>query len=66
MLSRDFMMCPENNRFGYEYQVDQQSDMTPLRENILELVNHHGGGVRNRCMYTNNQDIASDYFADNP
>jgi hypothetical protein len=37
MLFHDFVMRPENNRFGYDYQVNHQSDLTPLLyENILE------------------------------
>jgi hypothetical protein len=39
MLFRDFMMHPENNRYGYEYQVNESSDLTPLSKDLLEPVN---------------------------
>jgi hypothetical protein len=78
MLCRDFMMRPENNRFTYEYQVDNSSDLTPLKEDMLEPVNAYIPDssivniimavyeIDNDTWFTRNRDIATDYFGDVP
>lgn len=78
MLFRDFMMRPENNRFGYEYVVDNTSDVTPLSDDMLEPVNAYipDSSIVNvilavyenddKTWYSRNVDIAADYFGDMP
>jgi len=78
MLFRDFMMRPENNRFGYEYVVDNTSDVTPLSDDMLEPVNAYipDSSIVNvilavyenddKTWYSRNLDIAADYFGDMP
>ena len=41
MILRDFMMHPENNRFNYEYTVDDSSDLTPHDEETHETADHY-------------------------
>jgi len=41
MILRDFMMRPENNRFNYEYTVDDSSDLTPHDEQAYETADHY-------------------------
>jgi hypothetical protein len=78
MLLRDFMMRPENNRYRYDYQVNETSDVTPLDEETLEPVNAYipDNAIVNLITavyetgddtwYANNREIANDYFADPP
>jgi len=39
MLLCAFMMCPENNRYSYEYQVNKTSDLTPQDPTEFEPAN---------------------------
>jgi hypothetical protein len=71
-------MHPVYNRYGYGYQVDQSSDLTPLDENMLEPVNAYIPNssivnnlilttmykIDNDAWYANNLEIAADYFGD--
>ena len=78
MLLRDFMMRPENNRYGYEYQVNETSDLTPQDAAALEPANAYipDNSIVNliTAMYENvddgwfahNQETATEYFADAP
>jgi hypothetical protein len=74
MLLRDFMMRPENNRYQYDYQVNEMSDVTPHDSEMLEPANAYipDNAIVNVIMavyengdetwYTNNREIANDYF----
>ena len=74
MKFRDFMMRPENNRYQYDYQVNEASDITPHDSEMLEPVNAFipDNAIVNLIMavyengdetwYTNNREIANDYF----
>jgi hypothetical protein len=78
MLFRQFMMRPENNRFGYDYTVSEHSDLTPLSSTLLEPVNAYIPDtsivnlittiyeIDDNKWYQSNRDIASDFFGDTP
>jgi hypothetical protein len=78
MLLRDFMMRPENNRYHYEYQVNESSDVTPHDEEMLEPANAYIPDISivnlitavyetgDENWYANNLEIAADYFGDMP
>ena len=78
MLLREFMMHPENNRYGYDYQINDSSDLTPLDEAQLEpanafipdnvIVNLVSAIYENvdAGWYGFNAEIAGDYFGDTP
>ena len=72
------MMKPENNRYSYEYIVNETSDLTPANEHQLEPTNAYipDYSVVNIIMaifetadenwYINNIEITNDYFVDQP
>jgi hypothetical protein len=78
MVLRQFMMRPENNRYSYEYAVNEASDLTPADEDMLEPVNAYIPDysivniitavfeTADTHWYENNIEIANDYFADQP
>jgi hypothetical protein len=67
-----------DNRFGYEYLVNEHSDLTPLNPTLLEPVNAYIPDtsivnlittiyeIDDDTWYANNRDIANDFFADRP
>ena len=78
MKFREFMMRPEHNRFGYDYLVNEHSDLTPLNPDLLEPVNAYVPDtsivniitaiyeIDDDTWYQNNRDVASDFFPDGP
>ena len=72
------MMKPENNRYSYEYIINETSNLTPANEHQLEPANAYIPDylVINIIMaifetadenwYIDNIEIANDYFADQP
>ena len=78
MLLCAFMMRPENNRYSYEYQVNETSDLTPQDPAELEPANAYipDNSIVNLITavyenvddgwYAHNQETATEYFADAP
>jgi len=68
------MERPENNKFGYAYIVDDDSDLTPpddqlesmdaymLDHQLLNFMQQVLEGA-DQSFYQNNTDIANDFFA---
>jgi hypothetical protein len=78
MLFWEFMRRPEHNRFGYDYLLNEHSDLTPLNPTLLEPVNAYIPDtsivniitaiyeIDDDTWYQNNLDIANDFFPDRP
>ena len=78
MLLWDFMIWPENNRYHYDYQVNETSNVMPHDPEMLEPVNAYipDNAIVNLIMavyetgdetwYATNCEIANDYFDDMP
>jgi hypothetical protein len=68
------MECLENNKFGYAYIIDDDSDLTPpndqrelmdayymLHHQLLNFIQEVLEGT-DQSFYQNNTDIANDFF----